>query len=61
MKFTLREIGRVFSIEIRNIKLWKMPKLLNFRFLEVWCFVKCDNTELERSSKIFFSASERHR
>jgi len=33
-KFSLREIGRIFSIEILNIKLWKMPKLLNVRFPE---------------------------
>ena len=34
----LREIGRIFSIEIRNMKLWKMPKLLNFTFPEGWFF-----------------------
>ena len=31
---SLREIGRIFSTEIRNFKLWKMPKLLNFRLPE---------------------------
>jgi len=25
VKFSLRDIERIFSIEIRNIKLWKMP------------------------------------
>ena len=25
VKFSLREIQRTFSIEIRNFKLWKMP------------------------------------
>jgi len=34
VKFGLRKIGRIFSIKIRNIKLWKMPKLLNFVFTE---------------------------
>jgi len=33
VKFSLREIGRIFSIKIRNFKLWKMPKLLNLKFL----------------------------
>jgi len=36
-----------------------MPKLLNFRFPEGWYFFNFENTELKRSSKIFFS--ERHR
>jgi len=31
-----------------------MPKLLNFRFPKGWYFLKCDNTELKRSSLIFF-------
>jgi len=26
VKFSLREIGRIFHIKIRNFKLWKMPK-----------------------------------
>jgi len=33
-KFSFREIGRIFSVKIRNFKLWKMPKLLNFTFPE---------------------------
>jgi len=31
---SLKEIGRIFSIKIRNFQLWKMPKLLNFKFPE---------------------------
>jgi len=31
-----------------------MPELLNFRFPKGWYFLKSDNTELKRSSKIFF-------
>jgi len=38
-----------------------MPKLLNFRFPERWYFFNFDNAELKRSSKTFFSVSERHR
>jgi len=52
-----------------------MPELLNFRFqrddiLQIllpcqWKYwhrvLNCKNTELKRSSKIFFSVSERHR
>jgi len=34
IKFGSREIKKIFSIELRNFKLWKMPKLLNFRFPE---------------------------
>jgi len=34
VKFGLREIQRIFTIELRYFKLWKMPKLLNFRFPE---------------------------
>jgi len=43
-----------FSIKIRNFKLWEMPKKLNFTFSEGWYFLNYDNTELKRSSKIFF-------
>jgi len=35
-----------FLNKLRNFKLWKMPKLLNFRFSEWWYFWNCDNTEL---------------
>jgi len=31
---SLREIGRIFSIQTRNFKLGKMPKSINFRFPE---------------------------
>jgi len=31
VKFSLRKIGRIFSIKMENFKLGKMPKLLNFR------------------------------
>jgi len=56
VKFSLREIGRIVSIEIpvRNFKLRKMLKWLNFRFWQGWCSLKCDNTELKRSTKIIF-------
>ena len=53
--------SRDFSLEIRNFKLWKIAKLLDFRFPEGWYFLKRDNTELKRSYKILFSVSERHR
>jgi len=33
-KFRLREIRRIFPIKLSTFKLWKMPKLLNFRFPE---------------------------
>jgi len=33
VKSSFRKIERVFSIEVRNLKLWEMPKLLNFRLL----------------------------
>jgi len=32
--FRLREVGRIFPKKIENFKLWKRPKLLNFRFPE---------------------------
>jgi len=32
VKFSLREIGGIFFIKIRNFKLWKIPKLINFGF-----------------------------
>ena len=38
-----------------------MPTLLNSRFPEGWYFLNRNNTVLERSSKIFFSVSERRR
>ena len=34
VKFSSREIESIVTIEIRNFKLWEMPKLLNFRFPE---------------------------
>jgi len=61
VKLDLRETGRIFYTITRNFKLWEMPKLLNFRFLEGRIFFNCDNTELKRSPKIFFSLSEWHR
>jgi len=36
VKFILREIRRIFLIKLRNFEHWKIPKLLNFRFLEGW-------------------------
>jgi len=64
VKFSLREIERIFSIEVRNSKLWKMPKQLNFRFpgffLIIFLFFYFYNTELKRSLTNF-SVSERHR
>jgi len=51
VKFSLREIRRIFPIELRYFKLWKMPKLLNIRFPEGWYFLNFDNTELKRSSE----------
>jgi len=50
----LKRNGKDFFIKIRNFKLWKMPKQLNLRFPEGGYFLNCDNTELKRSSKIFF-------
>jgi len=61
VKLSLRGIEKMFSIKIRNFKLWKMPKLFNFRFPEGRYFLNCDNTELKRSSKMNFSIAERHR
>ena len=40
-----------FSIKIRNLKPWKIPEQLNFRFPEGWCFLNSDKTELKRFSK----------
>jgi len=54
------ELEGTFPIKKRNFKLKKMPKSINFRFPEVWYFLNCDNTELKRSSTIFFSVYERH-
>jgi len=34
VKFSLRAIKRIFLIKLRNSKLWKMSKLLNFRLSE---------------------------
>jgi len=31
VKFSFKKMGRIFSIKIRNFKIWEMPKLLNFR------------------------------
>jgi len=50
-----------FSFSMRNFKLWKMPKLLNSRFLKGRYFLNCDDTELKRFSKINVSVCERHR
>jgi len=61
VRFSLREVARIFSIKIRNFKLRKMLKLLSFRFPEGWYFLNCYNSELKRFSKINFSVSERHR
>jgi len=51
LKFSLRGIEIIFSIQIRNFKLWEMPKLSSFRFPEGQYFLNCDNTELKRSPK----------
>ena len=40
VKFRLWEIASIFSTKIRNFKLWKMTKLINFRFPEGWYFFK---------------------
>jgi len=61
VKIILREIERIVSIKILNFKLREMSKLLNLRLPEGRYFLKCDNTELKRPSKIFFSVSDRHR
>jgi len=61
VKFSLREIRKVFPNKFRNLKLWKKPKLLNFRLPEGRYFLNCDNTELKRSSEINFPVAERHR
>ena len=61
VKFSLSEIRRIFFIKMRNYKLRKVPKLLNFSFPEGWYFLNCYNTELKRSSKIIFPVAERHR
>ena len=61
VKFQLREIRRIFFTKIRYLKLRKMPKLLNFRFPAGCYSLNSDNTELKRSSIIFFSVSRRHR
>jgi len=45
------KLGGIFYFHIRNFKLWKMPKLLNYKFPERWYFLNWDNTELKRSSK----------
>jgi len=34
-KFSSRELWRIFRIELRDLKRWEMPELLNFRFPEV--------------------------
>ena len=57
----LKRSLKIFPTKVRNFKLWKMAKLLNFRFPEGRYFLNCDDTELKRSSKINFSVSERHR
>jgi len=31
-KLSLSEIGSIFSTEVRNFKLWEMPKLFNLSF-----------------------------
>jgi len=61
VKFRSRDIGKIFSTKIRIFKLRKITKLFNFGFPEGWYFWNCDNTELKRSSEIFFSVSGRHR
>ena len=60
VKFSLREIRRTLPIKLRNFNIWKMPKVLNFRFPEGWYFLNGDNTQLKRSSKTIFSVSERY-
>jgi len=60
VKFSLREIGRIFSIKIPNFKLWEMPKILNLRFPEGCYFFDFDNTE-QTGPLNFFSVSERQR
>jgi len=39
---------------MRKFKLWKMSKLLNWRFPEGRYFFNCNKTEMKKSSKIFF-------
>jgi len=50
-----------FPLKYKILSFWKMPKLLDFRFPEEWYFLKCDYTELKRSSKINFPVAEQHR
>jgi len=47
------DFRRIFPIKLRNFKLRKMPKLLNFRFPNGWYFLNCDSTKLKRSSVFF--------
>jgi len=55
VKFSLKAIERIFPIELRNFKLWKMPELLNFiGFQKCDIFLNFDKTDLKRFSKIFF-------
>jgi len=61
VKLSLRELGRIFPTKTRNYKLWKMPKLLNFRFPVGRYFFHCKKNWMKKSSKIFYSVSERHR
>jgi len=61
VKFSLREIGWVFSLNYEIQSLKKRPELLYFSFPEGLYFLNCDKTELKKSSKINFSVAERHR
>jgi len=51
----------IFSIKLSNFKFGKITRLLNSRFPEGRYFFNFYNTELKRTSKIFFSVSKRHR
>jgi len=52
VKLQLNQIVRIFQIKDGGGLLWSKPSA-EIRH--------CDNTELKRSAKIFFSSSERHR
>jgi len=62
VKFSLREIGRISPTEIRNLKLWKMPKflILGFQKGDIFLIVTMLNSK-DPIKYFFLFPNERHR
>jgi len=58
VKFSLRDIERIFPLENTQFKALENAYIIKFQVSSGVIFFNCDNSELKRSSKINFSVAE---